>query len=57
MAELMKKAKVKQLEESRSCFGRALIDHRKVDFAERKRLNATENRIEARLIKKRDRLE
>lgn len=57
MAELMKKAKARQLEESRSCFGRALVDHRKIDFAERKRLNATENRIEARLIKRRDRLE
>jgi len=56
MAELQKKAKLRQIDGMKNCFGRALVDHKSSDAGTRRMANTQENRIEMRLIKKQEKL-
>lgn len=56
MAELQKKARLRQIDGMRNCFGRAMVDHSSTDAGSRRMANTQENRIEMRLIKKQEML-
>ena len=56
MAELVKKAKLNQMYETKQCFGRAINDHKSISREERKAQNTAESRCEIRINKKTEKL-